>query len=561
MLKLLHIENIAVIEKADIEFSAGFNVLTGETGAGKSIVIDALGAVLGGRVTRELVRYGADSALVTAVFEAENAADWCEENGIEAEDGELFLMRRITAEGKSSCRVCGVPVSVTQLKSLGERLLDIHGQNDGQRLLDEKNHRLYLDRYGAVGDEFAAYQAAYDAYTATKKEIDALSIDEGEKERRIDSLRQQIAELEEAAITPGEIEEKTARRDLLVNSEKLTEAVNDAFYALYGGDHTEGAVSLIGEAERSTQSAARYSDFLEDMSKRLTDLKYAADDISESLRDFKNSLDFSPMELDNLETRLSKLKKLSRKYGDTEQDMLDYLESARDELDGIEYSGERLIKLNAELKKRETAALEAAEKLSKKRKSAALKLGERIKTELEQLSMKGVRFEVRFEKTAQPLTASGFDEVSFLMSANAGEAPGRISHIASGGELSRIMLAMKNVIAENDDIGAMVFDEIDAGVSGIAAQRVGEKISELSRYRQVICVTHLAQIAVMADNHFVIEKNQQDGRTYTSITTLDYEGRKLELARLTGGENITELTLASAEEQLANAVRYKSDNS
>jgi DNA repair protein RecN (Recombination protein N) len=558
MLELLHIENIAVIEKADIEFSPGFNVLTGETGAGKSIVIDSLSAVLGLRISKDIVRTGESRGTVTATFTDVDVAAWCEDNGIDF-DGELILMRRISADGKNQCRINGCPVSVAQLKELGGMLLDIHGQNDGQRLLDEGSHRQYLDGFGGLERDTADYRKNYDAYVDVKQQLEALSMDEGEKERRADILKFQIEELERANIRIGEMEEKTARRDLLRNSVKLTDAVERAYEAMYGGDDFTGAASLISDAAGELQSAARYTDAMSNLASRLEELRYSAEDIAEELRDFRESLDFSPEELDELENRLDQLKKLSRKYGDTEEEMLDYLGRSQEELDNIEYFAEKTEQLTAELIKRRAAAEVSAEKLSAKRKTAAKKLEKRIMEELQSLNMPGVKFSVEFLPIAQEpgFNATGADQVRFIMSANAGQSMGRISKIASGGELSRIMLAMKSVLAENDSIGSMVFDEIDTGVSGIAAQRVGEKMWQLSEGKQVICVTHLPQIAAMADSHFEISKSTDHGETFTAVTKLDGDGRTREIARLTGGDRITETTLKSAAEQISAAEQFK----
>lgn len=560
MLQLLHIENIAVIEKADITFGPGLNVLTGETGAGKSIVIDALTAVIGGRTSKEIIRTGSAAAVATAVFTGVDVSAWFEENGIEPEeDHTLILMRKITSEGKSTCRVNGNPVTATQLRELGGMLVDIHGQNDGRKLLDERAHRGYLDSFGGLHADVAQYSVAYKALRDKQAEIDKLSMDESEKERTLDSLRFQLDELDRADIKPGEIEEKTARRELLKNAAKVTDALDAAYTALYGRDSLEGAAALLREAEAQISSAARYADSLGLVSERLRDLMYAAEDVTEELRDVRASLEFSPDELDALEARLDTLRRLMRKYGGSEDELMAYREKCRRELEEIEFSSDRLIKLEKELEALKTEAASQARLLSGKRQKAAKALEERIKEELAGLNMAGVRFKVSFEETNGEfgLNGTGCDEVRFLMSANAGEAPGRISHIASGGELSRIMLALKNVISENDDITTMVFDEIDAGVSGVAAQRVGEKLVNLSRDRQVLCVTHLPQLAVMADVHFEIVKKTQAERTFTYVNPLDGEGRKKELARLIGGENITETTLLSAAEQIKAADAYK----
>ena len=551
MLSLLHIENIAVVEKADIEFGKGLNVLTGETGAGKSIIIDAIGAVLGGRTSKELVRTGAKGASVTAVFVDVDVSDWCEENGIDRED-ELFLMRKITAEGKNTCRVNGMPVSVGQLRTLGDMLLNIHGQHDGQLLLNEQYHCNYLDNFEKKGGELEEYQRCYDAYRGAKKEYDALKMDEGEKARRIDSLKFQIEELEQAGIRVGEEKELNARLTLLNNAGKLCDAVDGAFYALYGNDNTDGALGLIAEAENNIIYATDLSDKFKELAEVASDLRYTTEDLAEQLRDIKDSLDFSPNEMDELQSRLALLRRLTRKYGAYEEQMLEHLETCKSELADIEYADERMEKLEAKLKEARVEMESAAKKLTVSRKKRGKELEKRIISELEHLNMPGVRFSVNIEKkSGDPgFDRTGGDEVSFLMSANAGEKLGKINKIASGGELSRIMLAMKNVLAESEQIGTMIFDEIDTGVSGVAAQRVGEKLSSLAKMKQVLCVTHLPQIAVMADNHFSIEKNVRDDRTYTEILRLDYEGRKRELARLMGGERITELSLKNAGEQM-----------
>lgn len=557
MLSLLHIENIAVIEKTDVEFGQGLNVLTGETGAGKSIVIDAIDAVLGGRTSRELVRAGADRALVSAVFTGGGAEDWCAENGVDIEDGELVLQRRIGAEGKSGCRVNGAPVSVTQLRELGALLLDIHGQNDGRQLMNEERHREYLDRFGELGSALSEYRGVFEKYRETLKEIDRLSLDEFEKQRLTESLKLKIEELEDANLRPGEQEGLAARRELLRNSGKLTEAVDNAYEALYGGD--AAAIALSDEAAGYLGRVSSSSEELEKAEKAVTEARYMLEDAAERLRDFRRTLDFSPEEYDKLEERLDVLNRLSRKYGGDEEHMLALLEDCRVRLDDIEYASDRLEKLSRELeiRKKETAA--AAAELSAKRRKAGDLLEKRIVAELTELNMPSVRFEVELLPKAGGFgyDSYGGDEIRFLMSANAGEEPGRISRIASGGELSRIMLAMKSVFAGKDKVESLVFDEIDAGVSGIAAQRVGEKLCALSLHKQILCVTHLPQIAAMADTHFVIEKSERGGRTFTNVTELDREGRQMELARLHGGDNITETTRKSAEEQLTAAETYK----
>ena len=559
MLNSLHIENIAVIERADISFTAGLNVLTGETGAGKSIVIDAIGAVLGDRVSRELVRHGAEKGLVSAAFDGSDAAAWLAENEIEAED-ELILQRRIQADGKSSCRVCGCPVTAAQLKELAALLVDIHGQNDGRQLMDERRHMEYLDRFGRLEDALLAYRAEYQKYLALKKELERLQMDELEKERLSESLRYQIEELQRAELKAGEKESLSARRDLLRNSEKLTEAVDEAFRLLYGGD--DNAVAMAQNAGYYAERAAAIAQDLEPAAAAVRDAAFSLADAAERLRDFRDSLDFSPEEYNRLEERLSLLSKLERKYGRDEEALLLYLDECGQRLDELEYAEERSAKLKKELDAQAKSCREAAALLGKKRREAASQLEKRIVAELRELNMPSVRFAVEFLplENEQGFDRNGADQLRFVMSANAGEELGRISRIASGGELSRIMLAMKNVFAENDPVSTMIFDEIDTGVSGIAAQRVGEKLYTVSTGKQVMCVTHLPQIAAMADSHYLIVKEERGGRTYTQVEPLDRAGRCRELARLHGGNHITELTLASAEEQLASAERYKQEH-
>ena len=556
MLTELHIENIAVIERADVAFGPGFNVLTGETGAGKSIVIDAIDAVLGGRASREIVRSGAEKALVTAVFTDADVGSWAEENDIVIED-ELILQRRIGADGKSVCRVCGVPVTVQQLRSLGARLLDIHGQNDGRQLLDEARHLDYLDRFMYRPELRVAFAEKYEAWRAIRSEIERLEMDEYEKERRTARLTAEIEELEQAKLRPGEEAELESRAALMKNAGKLTEALRSAYAALYEND--ENAIGLTSDAAYFAQTAAALAPELADAAKGLTDAGFLLSDAAERISDFLNGLDFSGEEFDRMETRLALLRRLERKYGADESGLLDALSDRRRQLDELASASDLLLALEKDRKAAEADAMAAAKKLSEARAAAAKKLGQRIETELRELSMPSVRFraEITPVQGAPGFQSTGCDEVRFLMSANAGEAPGRIAKIASGGELSRIMLAMKSVLAEKDAVDTLIFDEIDTGVSGIAAQRVGEKMGALARCRQLLCVTHLPQIACMADRHFLIEKNVRDGRTFTDVNALDRAGRVRELARLHGGELQTETALRAAEEQLDAADAFK----
>ena len=559
MLCSLHIENIAVIERSDVEFGAGFNVLTGETGAGKSMLIDALDAVLGGRASREIVRHGADKALVSAVFRCSEADEWLEENEIDAED-EIIIQRRISAEGKSSCRVNGMPVTAQQLRSLGSLLLDIHGQNDGRQLLDETRHLAYLDSFGGLDELLADYSESYKAWREVEKEIRRLSMDELEKERLTENLRFQISEIENADIRVGEEDDLNERRSLMKNSGKLTEALDAAYEALYSG--SDNAVALAGDAEDCVSHASGYAAELKDTLRIITDARFMLEDAAERIADMRAAMDFSPEEYDHIEERLALLRRLERKYGIDEEAVLAHLETCRSRLEEIEFSDDMLIRLEKDRDKLVKEILKKGAVLTAARKEAANKLSERVESELKYLSMPSVRFVAKVEPIgeARGFCATGCDDVKFYMSANAGEEPGRISKIASGGELSRIMLAMKSVLAEGDKVESLVFDEIDTGVSGIAAQRVGEKIGQMSGSKQVICITHLPQIAAMADTHFRIMKQERAGRTYTSVTELDREGRLGELARLYGGDVVTELTLQSAEEQLAAADAFKASH-
>mgnify|MGYP002736178978 FL=1 len=558
MLELLHIENIAIIERADIEFGRGFNALTGETGAGKSIVIDALGAVLGQRTSRELIRTGAEKAFVSAAFgDVPAELPGLAENGLAPEeDGTLLLQRELYGDGKNVCRVSGRPVTVAQLRRIGASLLNIHGQHDGQQLLDEEQHLVYLDRFGRVEEELDAYRARYDAWRATKREMDALKMDEAEKARRVDMLRHQIGELERADLQEGEEEALLARRNILRNGEKFISAISEADVCLNGGDEGLGAVSAIKEAEDALRSLRGLGDAFITLSDRLETLRCEAYDLAETIRDKKDEFDFSPQELDAVESRCDQLYRLKKKYGSSVEEMLAYLERSREELDRIEYADDRLAQLEQKLKAQEKAARDAAKTLSEKRRAAAKELEARISRELSELDMPKLRFSIDFQD--KELAEDGTDTVAFLMSANMGEALHPIQKIASGGELSRIMLALKNVLAEQDSVMTMVFDEVDTGVSGRAAQRVAEKLAKLSRARQVLCVTHLPQLTAMADVHFGVEKGEENGRTLTRVRLLDRAARRAEIARMSGGDHPSETMLTGAEELLSAAESFKS---
>ena len=560
MLSLLHIENIALIDRADISFGPGFNVLTGETGAGKSIIIDAISAVLGERTSRDLIRTGEKSALVTALFRDLPPLPWFEETGVGPdENGELLLSRKIQGDGKNICRVGGVPCTVVQLKALGGQLIDIHGQHDGQQLLDETCHLGYLDSFGALKGAWEAYHKEYAKLDTLRKQIASLQMDEAEKARRVDILQFQIAELERAALRPGEEEELEERKTMLRSADQLMAAVEGAYNAIFGDDSRDGAASLLAEAGNALSRVADFSGELAQLSETVSELRYTAEDAAERLRDLRETFDFSPKELDEVEGRLDQLHRLKKKYGASVQDMLDYLARSKEELDQIEMADDTLLKLRKQRKEQLAKTREKGELLSQKRREAAQRLKDRIEQELRQLDMPKVCFQTEFAPKPGKLglDETGMDEIRFLMSANVGENLKPIAKVASGGELSRIMLALKNVLAENDNIMTLIFDEVDTGVSGRAAGKVAEKMSRLSQNCQVLCVTHLPQIAAMADSHYSVHKEEKEGRTYTNVEDLNRQGRKEELARLTGGSHLSAAILEGAEELLREADAYK----
>ena len=547
MLSLLHIENIAVIECADISFDRGFNVLTGETGAGKSIVIDAISAILGQRAYRDMVRTGAAKASVRAVFTDVPELGWFAENGVEY-DPETIIQREIYLDGKNVCRVNGQLVTVSILHKLGIQLINIHGQHDSASLFDEANHLTFLDDFADNQQLRQEYSETFSEVCKLRREIDRISMDEGEKLRRMETLKFQIEEIEKADLRAGEDDELEARRKLLQNSEKISNGLNDAVENLYGGDDTDGAASLLSIAERALARVSKFSDDISSLHEKVADLMYQVQDVAEIARDVRDDLAYSADELEQIEARLDVIHKLRRKYGTTCADILEYLGKAKKELDEIEFADDHLERLKDKLQKAEKEAWSAALTLRENRKETAMKLSARILTELSQLDMPKVQFSCEF--TELDLTANGADAVAFYMSANVGEALKPMSKVASGGELARIMLAMKNVLAEQDKVATLIFDEVDTGVSGRAAQKVAEKLRSVAKTKQVLCVTHLPQLAAMGDTHLLIAKGERDGRTYTTVTPLDIEGRKRELARIIGGANITETTLKSAEEML-----------
>ncbi len=547
MLSLLHIENIAVIECADISFDKGFNVLTGETGAGKSIVIDAISAVLGERAYRDMIRTGSEKASVRAVFTDVPELTWFAENGVEY-DPEVVIHREVFLDGKNVCRVNGTLVTVSILRKLGVQLINIHGQHDSATLFDEANHLAFLDAFADNEMLRQDYSEKYSAVQELRQQIHSMNMDEGEKLRRMETLRYQIEEISKAELEPGEDETLESRRKVLQNAEKLSDGINAAVESLYGGDDADGAAALLASAERELAHLSRFTDAYEELHSRVADLMYQAQDVAEEIRDARDELSYSDGELDAIESRLDVIHRLRRKYGATCADILAYCEQAKQELDDIEFADDKLERLRAQCEKAEKIAMTAASALHENRVKAACELEKRILSELAQLDMPKVQFSCVFSEIA--LGTDGIDTVAFYMTANAGEALKPLSKVASGGELARIMLAMKNVLADRDQVATLIFDEVDTGVSGRAAQKVAQKLRSVAEHKQVLCVTHLPQLAALATSHLLIAKEERSGRTYTTVTPLDLEGRKQELARIIGGAVITETTLKSAEEML-----------
>jgi DNA repair protein RecN (Recombination protein N) len=494
-----------------------------------------------------MIRTGTNKGSVRAVFTEVPELSWFETNGV-VYDSETVIQRDIYLDGKNVCRVNGALVSVSILRQLGVQLINIHGQHDSASLLDEENHLGILDGFAANEELRCQYTQRYQEVSSLRREIQHMSMDESEKLRRIETLRYQIEEIEKANLKPGEDEALEQRRKFLQNAEKLSSGIEQVVACLYGDDETDGAVSLLAEAGNTLSRLVRYTDAYVSLQERLEDLMYQVQDVSEEMRASRDELSYSADELEQIESRLDVIHRLRRKYGATCEDILQYCDNAKQELDQIEFADDHLERLKTKLKQAEDMAWEAATELRRVRRSTAQVLSQRILTELSQLDMPGVQFSCEFGE--KELSADGADSVVFYMSANAGEALKSMSKVASGGELARIMLAMKNVLAEMDQVSTLIFDEVDTGVSGRAAQKVAQKLRSVAAHKQVLCVTHLPQLAALADTHFLIAKEERDGRTYTSVTPLDLEGRKQELARIIGGTNITQTTLKSAEEML-----------
>ena len=549
MLSSLQIENVAVIQKANVHFEKGLNVLTGETGAGKSILIDSINAILGNRASKDLVRTGAAKAVIRAAFEDVPPAvlDSLEKAGYERSEA-LLLSREITAEGKSTCRINGMPATAAVLRELCGGLININGQHDSVGLLNPARHEGILDAYAQNSAEYQAYYAIYRELVGVKKTLDAMITDEGEKQRRIDLLSYQVQEIDDAALTAGEEQTLESRRKVLANASTIRDRIAQCYALLSGGDDAPGAVDLLGEASNAVDTAAQLDGELSAGAGQLLDLYYTAKDVAADLIGRLDAYDTNDAELDEIEQRIDLIYKLRRKYGDTVEDILAFGERARQELEMIQSSQERVEHLQKEQRRLYTLAREKAELLTQTRLKAFDELNKRISDTLDFLNMPGVRMTLRH--TRGPLASHGQDSIEFYISTNPGEAPKPLAKIASGGELSRITLAIKNAMADKDAVPTVIYDEIDSGVSGKAASRIGEVLRQSAEGHQILCITHTAQIAALADCHLLIQKNITNERTYTEIHPLDENGRVEALARLISGDHVTELSLANAREML-----------
>lgn len=549
MLSQLFIKNIAVIESASIDFENGFNVFTGETGAGKSILIDAINAVLGGRTSRDLVRTGASKAFVSAVFSdiSPKVKNILEELGYDSDEDDLLISREISSEGKNICKINARPATVSALKQLSCALIDVHGQHDSAILQNQELHIGYIDAYGNTSAELLSYAESYKAMKETERAIKKISMDDSDKEARIDLLKYQIGEIESAAIEEGEEEELLALSKRIKSSENIMELVSGTVAALDGDDGSEGALEELETVIKNAQQLAEYFPDFTGISEKFKSSYYELEEFANDVKNCADELDFDPNLQNRTEKRLDEIFRLKRKYGGSVEAMFAYYNKAKNELDGIEFSEERLEKLNKEYAVLKKAAEEKASVLTQKRLDAAKSFEHAVMNELSYLNMPNVRFSVNFEHT--DYFESGCDNIEFYIATNAGEPLKPLAKIASGGELSRIMLSIKNVLADKDEVGTLIFDEVDTGISGAAAQKVGKKLKQVSKGRQIICVTHLAQVAAFADNHLLISKATENERTFTSVTSLDKEGRICELARIMGGE-ITDSLKNSAKELL-----------
>ena len=549
MLSSLQIENVAVIQKAEVHFKPGLNVLTGETGAGKSILIDSINAILGNRTSKDLVRTGASKAVIRAAFEQvpDAVLNSLEKAGYERSDA-LMLSREITAEGKSTCRINGMPATASVLRELCGGLININGQHDSVGLLNPARHLGILDDYAQNDAEFQEYYVLYRELVRIKRELDAMITDEAEKQRKIDLLSYQVQEIEDAGLTAGEEQTLESRRKILANASAIRDKIAQSYALLSGDDESSGAVDLLGEASHAIDTAAQLDDALATASSQLLDLYYNAKDVAADLIGRLDAYDTNDAELDEIEQRLDLIYKLKRKYGDTVEDVIEFGQNAREELERIQSSQERHDHLQAEKRRLYALAREKAEALTQTRLHAFEALNKRISGTLDFLNMPGVRMTLRH--TRGPLASHGQDSIEFYISTNPGEAPKPLAKIASGGELSRITLAIKNAMADKDAVPTVIYDEIDSGVSGKAAGRIGEVLRQSAQGHQILCITHTAQIAALADCHLLIQKNVANDRTYTEIHPLDEEGRVEALARLISGDHVTDISRANAREML-----------
>ncbi|SDN35367.1 DNA repair protein RecN [Acetanaerobacterium elongatum] len=551
MLSELYIDNIAVIEQTSIVLGQGFNIFTGETGAGKSILIDSINAVLGERTSKDLIRTGANKASVTALFTdiSEDAVFKLQELGYEPDEGNTVLIsRELTADGRANCRIGGRPATVALLRELGTYLINIHGQHDNQALLDADKHMKFIDSFGNLSADCSCYASQYEQLRTIENRLSKISTDEAEKARRVDLLKFQISEIEEAGLQPDEEDELLAKRKRIKNAARILDGLNTAYDNLSGNEETAGGCSLVANASQALNELSAFLEDVAEMSERIGSITLELEEISNDIHEILDDFEFDPRLIDQIEYRLDTIYKLKKKYGSSVEEVLQYLEKAKQELEEIELSDELINKLTIQRAEVYEKTREAAMLLSAKRNEFATEFARRVKLELEFLDMPSVQLVISNKQG--DMRPSGIDNIEFLISTNPGEPPKPLSKIASGGELSRIMLAIKTVLVGKDDVDTMIFDEIDTGVSGRAAQKIGLKLREIARGRQVICVTHLAQIAALGDHHMLIEKKVREGKTYTEVHTLSREQRMQELARIMGGDAITELMLSNADEML-----------
>lgn len=557
MLIHLSIRNVAVIDRLQVDVASGMTVLTGETGAGKSIIIDSINMILGERTNKELVRFGEEKAFVEAVFEVgREAQDWLEENGIETEEGQVILARQVSREGKSICRINGTAVNLSFLRDFASRLINIHGQHDNQALLNGQKHILFLDGFGDYAEQLSKYRSQYTRWKQIQKSIAALQIDEKEKMQKIDLLEYQTNEIEAAKLVPGEEQELTEQRNFAANAEKIACGVEEAYAQLYESGQYQPAYDSISRAVTALEPVSDYDERLGALYQTLSELMYTVEDAAHELKEFSQTVEFDERQLNDLEERLDLIAKLRRKYGNSVEEILAYYQSASEQLEEIRLGDERLASLEEERKQAEQELSRSAQKLGEMRRRAAVGLQEQITASLKELDMEKAQFQVEVT-AAGAFLEDGTDKVQFLICTNPGEPPKPLEKVASGGELSRVMLAVKSVLADSDQVGTLIFDEIDTGVSGSAAQKIAKKLRQIAQKRQVICISHLPQLAAAADHHFLIEKQVREEKAFTTLSGLDVPQRELELARIIDGRDPSEAALSHAKEMLSAAGRRK----